>query len=153
MLKEYETRLNKDGSNYLREIAEYPCLDNYTGPGEIYEMMCKNFHLNFKAEEYLYALAMNTKGKPIAIMQISHGSATGSICQPREILIRMLLAGATAFVLIHNHPSGDPSPSSLDVKVTRQVRKASDLIGIEMNDHIIVGRDKFFSLREEHMMD
>lgn len=153
MLKEYETRLNENGSNYLYEIAEYPCKEKFTGPKEIYEMMCENFHLDYMAEEYLYALAIDAKGKPIAISQISHGSVNGSVCNPREILIRMLLAGATAFVLIHNHPSGDPTPSKLDINVTRNVLKASNLIGVEMVDHIIVGRNKYISFQKELLLN
>ena len=153
MLKEFETRLNEDGNTYLYEIAEYPCKEDFTGPKKIYEMMCENFQLDHMAEEYLYALAMNAKGKRIAILQISHGSVNSSICNPREILVRMLLAGATTFALIHNHPSGDPMPSSLDVEASRRVLKASNLVGIEMSDHIIIGRNKYISLREEHLLN
>lgn len=153
MLKEYETRLNEYGNNILYEIAEYPCREDFTNPKKIYEMMCENFHLDFMAEEYLYALAMDTKGKPVGIFQISHGCVNGSVCNPREILIRMLLAGASTFALIHNHPSGDPTPSTLDVNATRKVIEASNLIGVEMVDHIIVGQNKYISLQEEHLLN
>ena len=69
----------------------------------------------------------------------------------REILIRALLCGATNIIIIHNHPSGVPEPSREDVQITKKLQEASELIGIQFSDHIIIGRDGYYSFNEEKM--
>lgn len=66
----------------------------------------------------------------------------------REILIRMLLAGAVSFILCHNHPSGDTNPSQEDIQITESIGKAGSLIGVSLLDHLIIGEKNYTSLRE-----
>ena len=91
------------------------------------------------AEEVVYMVGTNTAGVPIAVSEVSHGTADAAIIQPREIMIRAFKMGATGFFLFHNHCSGDPTPSESDVKVTRRLEKAGKLVGIPLLDHIVIG--------------
>lgn len=93
-------------------------------------------------------LAFNNKCSLIGVFQISHGTVNSSLLSPREIFIRATLSTATRIVLIHNHPSGDPAPSAEDIKITKRVREAGELLQIELMYHIIIG-DSFISLKSE----
>jgi DNA repair protein RadC len=90
-------------------------------------------------QEGLYAILLNNKNFPKGRVLISLGTATASLAHPREIFRAAILAGASGIILAHNHPSGDPSPSTADISITRQVREAGKIIGIELLDHIILG--------------
>lgn len=122
---------------------------NLNQPKYIVEMMNSVFSLDRKAEEYMYLLALNTKCVPVGVFEISHGTVNSSLCSPREILIRALLVGATGIILIHNHPSGDITPSQSDYTSTEKINAACEIIQVDLVDHIIVGSDKFYSMKQE----
>lgn len=73
---------------------------------------------------------------------ITLGTATSTLAAPREVFRRAILAGATALVIAHNHPSGDPAPSAADLQITRVLRDSSKIIDIDLLDHVIVGDPK-----------
>ena len=102
-------------------------------------------------EEYMYMICMNTKNKIIGVFEISHGTVSSSIVGVREIFQKALLANATCILLLHNHPSGDPSPSREDIEVTRRITEAGKIIGIQVLDHIIIG-EQYVSLKEKGHM-
>lgn len=108
----------------------------------------KVFLLDVQAEEHLCFFALNIKGEVLGTFEIAHGTASGCMVTPREFLIRLLLVGATQFIAVHNHPSKDPKPSHEDWKFTERLFEASDLIGIELLDHVIVGGENQYSMRE-----
>lgn len=122
---------------------------NLNQPKYVVEMMNSVFSLDKKAEEYMYLLALNIKCVPVGVFEISHGTVNTNLCSPREILIRALLSGSTSIVLIHNHPSGDVSPSKQDIEFTKRIKSACEIIQIDLLDHIIIGSDKFYSMRNE----
>ena len=97
-------------------------------------------------------LALNTKCRVIGLFEISHGTVNECLVSPREVLIRALLCGAAAIFLVHNHPSGDPQPSTMDTVVTKRMQQACKMIGIELLDHIIVG-DHYYSFLENGGME
>ncbi|MBI4663634.1 MAG: DNA repair protein RadC [Verrucomicrobia bacterium] len=104
--------------------------------------------------ECFQVLLLNTRRRLIRIDQISHGTLDTILVHPREVFKLAIAANASAIVLVHNHPSGDPTPSEADIKVTRDLIRAGQLLKIEVLDHIILGsrteerpRD-FLSLRE-----
>lgn len=92
-------------------------------------------------------IALDTKNKPVGVFEVSHGTASASIVGSREIFIRLLLVGASCFVISHNHPSGDCTPSKEDIEVTRRLKECADMMGLSLLDHIIIG-DGFTSLSE-----
>jgi DNA repair protein RadC len=98
--------------------------------------------------EYFKAAFLNTKNQIIKVVTVSIGSLNASIVHPREILKPAIAASAASIVLVHNHPTGDPTPSREDVEFTRRFAKCGELIGIELLDHIIIGADRFQSLKE-----
>ena len=102
-------------------------------------------------QEYLYLVCMTCRCKPISFFEVSHGTYNTTVVNCREILIRALLRGATNIIIIHNHPSGVPEPSREDVQITKKLQEASELIGIQFSDHIIIGRDGYYSFNEEKM--
>jgi DNA repair protein RadC len=104
--------------------------------------------LHENPEEHLYMICMNTKNRIIGVFELSHGNANSSIVGVREIFQKALLANAVSIIVMHNHPSGDPSPSREDIEVTKRIAEAGKIIGIELLDHIIVG-DNYCSLKEE----
>ncbi len=92
-------------------------------------------------------LLFDMRMKMISDMEIFKGTVGRSFMEPREILIEALKADAVSFVLLHNHPSGDPTPSTADIEITKRLKNAGDLIGIKLKDHIIIGDKRYVSLR------
>jgi len=93
-------------------------------------------------QEAFYCVYLDRKNHPIGRQLITLGTATSTLVAPREVFRGAILAGATALVVAHNHPSGDPSPSAADIQVTRQLREAAKVIDIDLVDHVIVGDAK-----------
>ncbi len=89
--------------------------------------------------EWFYTVLLNRKNHPLGRVLITKGTANSSLVHPREVFKGAILAGASAIVCVHNHPGGDPSPSRADIQVTRQLRDAAVIIGIDLLDHVIVG--------------
>jgi DNA repair protein RadC len=98
--------------------------------------------------EHFKAAFLNTKNQIIKVATVSIGSLNASIVHPREILKPAIAASAASIILVHNHPTGDPTPSREDIEFTRRFAKCGDLIGIELLDHIVIGSDRFTSLKE-----
>lgn len=93
-------------------------------------------------------LCLNAKGEPTHISTVSTGSLTSSIVHPREVFKTAILANANKIMIFHNHPSGDPTPSGQDLDITKRLKEAGELMGIELLDHIIIGHQgRFESLR------
>ncbi|TLM97475.1 hypothetical protein FDZ73_24970, partial [bacterium] len=80
---------------------------------------------------------------------VSIGSLNASLVHPRELFKNAIKKSAAALILVHNHPSGDPSPSREDIDVTRRLAEAGKLLGIEILDHVIIGDLKYVSLKEK----
>ncbi|HIC92501.1 MAG TPA: JAB domain-containing protein [Syntrophaceae bacterium] len=99
-------------------------------------------------KEYLRGLYVDTRNKLIRDEVIAIGTLNASFTHPREVFHPAIESHAAAIILVHNHPSGDPSPSRDDIKLTRQIYKASMILGIEILDHVIIGNEKYFSLKE-----
>jgi DNA repair protein RadC len=92
------------------------------------------------AVEKFWVLCLNRKNRLIRQVEVTSGTATSSLAHPREVFREAVHHGASAVVCVHNHPSGDPSPSAADVQVTRQLRDAARALDIELLDHVIVGQ-------------
>lgn len=146
-IQQYRIVLDTDNKNILvkEDGKNYPGMKRLDNVEDIVKLMKDVFELHRRAEEYVYTICLNTKCRPIAFFEISHGTYNMALVSPREILIRALLCGATNIVLVHNHPSGDPSPSREDNSMTRRVQSAAGIIGIDFLDHIIVGEETYYS--------
>lgn len=107
----------------------------------------ENEMTHLKKEE-VHTLLLDTRHRVIRHVTISSGGLASAGIYPRELLREAIKANAAAFVLAHNHPSGDPKPSPDDIATTKALQKAADLIGIELVDHIVVGHGSCVSLKE-----
>lgn len=104
------------------------------------------------AEEHAYLIGLDTKGHVLGIFPFSQGTVNAALVNPREILIRLLLIGAVRFLLAHNHPSGDPGPSEEDRQITKRIQEVGTLVGIPLDDHLIVTKDACFSFRQHGLL-
>jgi DNA repair protein RadC len=102
--------------------------------------------------EELVLIMMDSKSKIIKDMIISMGSVNASIVAPREIYLIALKFNAVNIILLHNHPSGDPTPSKEDINITVRIKEAGTLIGIKLMDHIIIGDNRYVSLKEKGIL-
>lgn len=105
-----------------------------------------------KEKEYLYAILLDVKAKPIRAVLLSVGSLSETCAHPREVFQHAVRVGANALILAHNHPSGDPEPSKEDILLTQRMLHAGEILGIALQDHVIVGREGYVSLRERNFM-
>ena len=89
--------------------------------------------------ESLYVIILNRKNKPLGRHRVTVGTATAALAHPREVFRIAVMASAAAIICVHNHPSGDPAPSTADVQITRLLREASKTLEIPLLDHVIIG--------------
>jgi len=119
-------------------------------PKDIFNLL-KN-DLRDKKKEHFKLLSLNSRSRLISIDDISVGTLTASLAHPREIFLPAIKNSADSIILVHNHPSGDPTPSKDDIKITKRLIKASQFLGIKIWDHLIIGGDKFFSFKEKGLL-
>lgn len=153
-MTKYKTRLTENKRVVLeKEVSmNYPELAHIIRSPEDVVTLGKTFmRIHEEPEEYMYMICMNTKNKVIGVFEISHGNVNSSIVGTREVFQKALLANAVSIILMHNHPSGDPSPSREDIEVTRRMVEAGKILGIQVLDHIIIG-DRYSSLKEKGHM-
>lgn len=105
-----------------------------------------------KKQEYFYTVYVDTKGRYIDKKCLFVGTINNSIVHPREIFKEAYLLSANGIICIHNHPSGDPSPSREDMMITRKISEIGMIHGIKLIDHIIVGIDSYYSFYEDNKL-
>lgn len=108
--------------------------------------------MRHQKQEELKLLMLNTKSKLVGESNISKGTVNESMISPRELFIEALEKNAVSIILLHNHPSGDPTPSKSDILATKRVKEAGELIGIQLLDHIIIGNNCYVSFAEEKLL-
>lgn len=144
----YRTELGKNKCNVLVPECELNCpvqqIRDTSTAVDFFNLVIDSRKL---AEEYVYMVALAGDNRPLGFFEVSHGVVNRALACPREIFIRLLLAGASSYILFHNHPSGDSTPSGYDIKNTHRLWECSNLMGITLLDHIIAG-DTFFSFCE-----
>ena len=147
----YKTKLVEGRKVVLEKdlSTNYPEMDNMINSPETVMKLAKGFlHMHELPEEYMYMLCLNTKLKLNGIFEVSHGNVNSSVVGTREVFQKALLGNAVSIILIHNHPSGDCTPSIQDIEVTKRLVEAGKIIGIDVLDHIIIG-ENYCSLKEK----
>ncbi|MDD2850444.1 MAG: DNA repair protein RadC [Desulfuromonadaceae bacterium] len=122
----------------------------YTSPKAVYETCREMAALD---REHFVVLHLDVKNRIIARETVSIGSLSQTIVHPREVFKAAVHNGSHSIICVHNHPSGDPSPSTDDNAITCRLRDAGELIGIKVLDHIIIGDNKYFSMVEAGGLD
>ena len=148
----YKTKLTEKQRVALeKEVSVYcPEIDRkMNGPEKIVKLAREYLRMHELPEEYMYMVCMNTKLDMTGVFEISHGNVNSSVVGTREVFQKALLANAVSVIFIHNHPSGDSTPSREDVKVTERLKEAGNILGIDVLDHIIIGRPNHTSLKEK----
>ena len=107
--------------------------------------------MRFLKQEVLRVILLDVKNKVIAVPEISRGGLSSSIVHPREVFKEAIRRSSAAMILVHNHPSGDPSPSADDLSITKKLVQTGKIIGIEVMDHIIIAGDKYLSFKEKSL--
>lgn len=150
-LTKYKTRLTADGKAILeKEISvNTQAVDKVVNSPDKLHRLARYLRLHEETEEYLYMICLNTKLHLTGVFEISHGNVNSSIAGTREIFQKALLANAVSIIMMHNHPSGDCTPSREDISLTKRLVEAGRLIGVDVLDHIVIGRDSYCSLKDK----
>jgi len=144
-LKRIEARFRNE---VIRENAPAWVSKRFTSPQQIFEMF---IDLRLEAKEHFIALHLDGKNRISCFDRVSVGSLNQSIVVPRELFKTACISSAAALILIHNHPTGDTTPSSEDLNITRRIKEAGELMGIKLLDHIIIG-ESYMSFVERGLM-
>ena len=149
----YDTRIANDGTTILvKERGINHEGANIKHPENIVLMMQALLHVGELAEEHCYLIALNSSCRILGIFFLSKGTVCASLVSPREIFIRALLIGAVQIVLCHNHPSGNPTPTDTDIKLTKRIQEAGVLLHIGLADHIVIGGCSYLSFKEADLL-
>lgn len=140
-LSELAKRLAKAGAG--KEL-------NFSNPATIARYYMED--LRHKKQEFMKLLLLNTRSHLIGETDISQGTVNTTVISPRELFVEALQKNAVSIILLHNHPSGDPTPSEDDILITRRIREAGEMIGVDLLDHIIIGNNCYTSLREKGLL-
>lgn len=142
MIRKYE--LYCKHSMVGEEHGEY----RVTSTTDVYEV-AKALHMTELPMEKVYAMYFDSKGNLIGVMEVSSGGVSTSLIDNRIVLSAALTIGrVNSMILCHNHPSGDVEPSENDDKATRSLKKAGQVVGVSLNDHVIVSEYGYYSYKE-----
>lgn len=146
--------------NYTTAMVQLPLVKEGKGerikaPEDVWRL-CSD--LSKLAQESFQVLLLNAKNNLMNRHMVTLGLVDASLVHPREVLRPAIVDGASALVLVHNHPSGDPTPSAEDIRITKQLIEAGRTVDIKIMDHIIIGQKEgsqkgFISMREEGLCD
>lgn len=117
------------------------------GSGEVYALL-REEAASWDRERFLTVI-LDNKHRLLGIDQVGIGSLTAAIVHPREVFKGIILANAAAFICVHNHPSGDPTPSKEDLEITRRLKEGADLLGIRFLDHVVIGAGRYVSFVDD----
>lgn len=114
-------------------------------------VLLRNDMMYYK-QEHFKSVLLDTKNYVIAVEDITVGTINSSLVHAREVFRSAILKNAFSIILVHNHPSQDPSPSASDCEITAQFQKAGNMLGIKVHDHVIIGGDKYYSFSEHEKL-
>ncbi len=99
--------------------------------------------------ELFYAVLLDNKHRKLKDVVVSQGSLTSSLVHPRDVYAQVIRESAAAVIFVHNHPSGDPTPSREDLEITRRLREVGDLVGVRVLDHLVIGKGRYVSFVDD----
>lgn len=134
-----EQRFEKEEETYLYTAKDVFC---YMAP-----------LLSAEDREYIFVLHLNTKNKVIERELVGIGTLDSCLLHPREVFKGAIVKGANSIILVHNHPSGDPTPSEEDFIATKRLKHAGKILGIELLDHVIIGSEGYYQFYDTHWVD
>ena len=153
LARRYETRLDEDRlitfeKVWSKRINVQVAKNEFRHPEHIYELS-KALRLDNYSEEHVFLLIFDTKMHLKSFIEIGIGDVSTSVIDKRGIAQKVLMLNATSFILVHNHPSGDPMPSVIDISTAKTLSELGYLIGVTFKDMIILGDGNYISLKQE----
>ncbi len=121
-----------------------------TKPVQVFKLLKPE--LSKKKKEFFKIICLDTRSKVVAVETISVGSLNASLAHPREIFYSAIKNTAASFIIVHNHPSGDPTPSQDDIEITKKLKKLSEMLKIPLVDHVIIGSKDYYSFKENGLL-
>lgn len=123
-----------------------------SNPNDVKDILEQLFDLSNRAEEIFVMLCLDAKHNILGAFIVSQGSLSESIVHPREVFKRALVQNSSAIVVAHNHPSGDPTPSPSDIKITKKLCGGAKILDIRLLDHMIIANNKYYSFKDNDAM-
>ena len=136
------------GKRLFKESARVK--DKVQSSEDVYHIV--RAHMRDLSREVFKVLFLTSRNALLSDRVLFEGSLTESVVSPREIIREALNQQAASLIFVHNHPSGDPSPSNEDCRITKQLKEACTVVGISVLDHIIIGKDSYFSFADQGML-
>lgn len=125
-------------------------LDRFTSPSQVFDYF--HYELRDARRELFQVLLLDGKNRITRRVTVSEGTLNQSIVHPREVFAPAVRESAAAVIFVHNHPTGDPTPSKEDREITRRLREAGELLGIRVLDHVIIGDGSYYSFTESGLL-
>jgi len=119
----------------------------FRGSRDVYSHFCER--LGSERREHFYAVLLDNKHRKIKEVSVSLGSLTASIVHPRDVFEPVVRESAAAVIFVHNHPSGDPTPSKEDIEITRRLREIGEVMGVRVLDHVVIGKGRYVSFVDD----
>ncbi|PIR83893.1 DNA repair protein RadC [Candidatus Kaiserbacteria bacterium CG10_big_fil_rev_8_21_14_0_10_51_14] len=137
----YQVKLVREGRpSYSEAISQ---------PGDAASFFQKRFGKS--TQEHFLVLCLNARNVPLGWREVSRGTLNASLVHPREVFLPAIKLAAGCIILIHNHPSTDPTPSPEDIQLTRRIAQAGELLGIEVLDHLVITDTSHISFKESRL--
>jgi len=147
-IQKYDLRIVKESGNRYEFENKY-----VKTPEKAHQVFIKILELDKRSEEVFAMLTIDVKSKLTGVFTVSIGNLTSSLVKPREVFKRAILQNSAAIILAHNHPSGNPQPSQDDIKLTKNLMEAGEIVDIEIIDHLIIGDGNYFiSMKEKELI-
>lgn len=155
MVAQYSLELDSDRHPMMvRERTVELGFTEIRCPDDAARLLRDIFRAGQQAEEHVYMISLDTRKRILGVFDVCHGQISGCAVSPREVFLRALFSGASSVVIAHNHPSGDATPSDLDAQFTRQMKEAGEILGITLDDHLILGSGcAYYSFREAGQLE
>jgi len=147
--KTHMAYLVKEQGFNCKEVNSKTCCS----PQSVAEIMRLCYDIHKETEENCYLMCTDKKGNLIGVFHLSKGSVDMSIVSTRDVLVKALLYNAVGIILIHNHPSQNATPSESDKTLTKRMKQAADIVGLSLEDHVIVCEDTYFSFHENNILN
>jgi len=119
-------------------------------PESVFNLLKKE--IGNKMKESFYILSLTTRNNLISADNVSTGTLSASLAHPREVFLPAIKNSASTVIIVHNHPSGDTQPSEDDLNITKRLKEAGKILGIDVVDHIIVSKTNYFSFKDKGLI-
>jgi DNA repair protein RadC len=145
-------RLKTFQVQFVAEPTEFPAGSPCRASNDA-ERIARSIYQRLDADkEHFLLLTLNNKNRVNGFKVVSTGSLTASLVHPREVWRAALHLCAAAVIFVHNHPSGEPTPSQEDQEITRRLKETGDILGIRVLDHVVLGQERFFSFSDRGLL-